>query len=291
MRPRVRPRALTALAAAAALWAAAAPAPAAGQPAREYPAVDVRRGGALLRRVTDVRDGTVRLTFTPRPDVCGTPNGIRTRGDARTHVGEGGMTLSWNQSRDVEWDDRCEPGPGRLALDVRDGEVTDVRFHVGGRWRAPEAGRRVTDLGAAPAPEVAAMLLAVAERGGGKAARQAIFPATLADSVSTWPALLRLARDSARPAEARKQALVWVARAAGDVAARGLTELTDDADREVRVQAVFALSRRPKDEAIPALTRVARTHRDPELRRQALFWLARIDDPRVVTLFEELLTR
>jgi HEAT repeat protein len=52
---------------------------------------------------------------------------------------------------------------------------------------------------------------------------------------------------------------------------------------------VFALSRRPREEAVPNLVRIARTHRDPEMRRQALFWLGRIDDARALALFEELL--
>jgi hypothetical protein len=36
---------------------------------------------------------------------------------------------------------------------------------------------------------------------------------------------------------------------------------------------------------------VARTNADPEIRRKAIFWLGQSDDPRVLALFEELLTR
>jgi len=32
-------------------------------------------------------------------------------------------------------------------------------------------------------------------------------------------------------------------------------------------------------------------HRDPEVRRKAIFWLAQSQDPRAVALFEEILTR
>jgi HEAT repeat protein len=52
---------------------------------------------------------------------------------------------------------------------------------------------------------------------------------------------------------------------------------------------VFALSQRPDEEGVPALIRIARTHRHPELRRQALFWLGQSGDPRALTLFEEIL--
>jgi HEAT repeat protein len=57
----------------------------------------------------------------------------------------------------------------------------------------------------------------------------------------------------------------------------------------VRKQAVFALSQRPTDEGVPALIRVVRTSPSGELRKSALFWLGQSDDPRALTLFEELL--
>jgi HEAT repeat protein len=52
---------------------------------------------------------------------------------------------------------------------------------------------------------------------------------------------------------------------------------------------VFALSQRPSEESVPALIRIARTNRHPELRKTALFWLGQSEDPRAITLFEELL--
>ena len=62
-------------------------------------------------------------------------------------------------------------------------------------------------------------------------------------------------------------------------------------DRDVREQAVFALSQRPHDEGVPALIRIAREKADPELRKKAIFWLGQSDDPRALALFEELLTK
>ena len=63
----------------------------------------------------------------------------------------------------------------------------------------------------------------------------------------------------------------------------------NDADLEVREQAVFALSQRPRDEGVPALISIARSNRSPELRKKALFWLGQSEDPRALALFEELL--
>ena len=54
--------------------------------------------------------------------------------------------------------------------------------------------------------------------------------------------------------------------------------------------AVFALSQRPDDEAVPILMDVARTAADAETRRTAMFWLAQSEDDRVLSFFESILT-
>jgi HEAT repeat protein len=61
-------------------------------------------------------------------------------------------------------------------------------------------------------------------------------------------------------------------------------------DRDVREQAVFALSQRPHDEGVPALIQIATSHHDPEIRRKALFWLGQSGDPRAIDVFERILT-
>ena len=62
-----------------------------------------------------------------------------------------------------------------------------------------------------------------------------------------------------------------------------------DPDREARERAVFAVSQLPRDQGVPLLVEVARTHRDPEIRRKALFWLGQSGDPRAIDVFEEVL--
>jgi HEAT repeat protein len=177
------------------------------------------------------------------------------------------------------------------VLEKRDGEIVALRFAVGGRWRP--AGTDVTDIGTVPAKDAADYLMSLASNLPGRAGRDAIFPATIADSAVIWPALIRLAKDEDRPRETRKQAVFWLGQAAGDAATAGLDSLSKDAsvDREVQKQVVFALSQRPKDEGIPILIRVAKTHRDPEVRRDAMFWLGQSNDPRAIALFEEVLTK
>src|SRR5689334_4053765 len=113
------------------------------------------RGAPLAQRVSAARDGTVRLTFTTRPDVCSDGrNGVRI---GRRDVGRTYVDDNSRRARDVEWDDDCQQGPGRLALDVRGGQVQALRFYVGGRWRP--AGADVTDLGQVPAEQAAGLLL------------------------------------------------------------------------------------------------------------------------------------
>jgi HEAT repeat protein len=66
-----------------------------------------------------------------------------------------------------------------------------------------------------------------------------------------------------------------------------------DVDPEigVRKKAVFALSQLPKDEGVPLLIGVARSHRSAEVRKQAMFWLGQSGDARALAFFEELLGR
>lgn len=225
---------------------------------------------SLGGRVAAAPDGTVRLTFAARPGVCG--NGVNIialecrdgRCGNRTITREGTF-----DGDDVECD--CQPGPVRVALTVRGGAVQSLRAYVGGPWATPAAGAVVTDLGAVATHDAVDFLLDLATRDDGRAGDEV--PATIADSVTVWPALLKLARHERVTRRTRRQAVFWLGQAAGDVATRGLTDLVDDAavDRAVKEQAVFALSQRPRDEGVPALIRVARTHRDREVRRKALF--------------------
>jgi hypothetical protein len=237
---------------------------------------------SIASKVARVPNGTVRMTFAAKPGICGSGNSIRSsNGRGRTSWGD-----NWNNSRDVEWETDCSMGPARVVLDRRGGELTDLRFYVGGRWRP--AASDVVDLG-----EAADYLLSIVQNDRGSVGRKAIFPATIADSAEVWPTLIKIARNSDLPRESRTQSVFWLGQAAGDAATANLNSLVLDnsVDREVREQAVFALSQRPRDEGVPALIAVARTNKDPEIRKKALFWLGQSGDPRALDLFEQLLTK
>lgn len=243
------------------------------------------QGQDAARRLDAIRDGRVRFTVNLRPEVCGSGQSIWRNGDRR-----GRTTWGDRYARDVEYDVDCEHGPGRVVIDKEGGRVREVRFYVGGKWRASSSA---TDLGQLATKDAANLLLTVARTNDGKGAHSAIFPLTVIDSVEVWRDLLQLARDDSRPRETRRQAVFWLGQLAEAPATAGLDELVGEAalDRDVREQAIFALSQRPRGEGIPALIKVVRTSRDPELRKKALFWLGQSDDPRGLQLIEELLAR
>ncbi len=91
----------------------------------------------------------------------------------------------------------------------------------------------------------------------------------------------------------RKQAIFWLGQKAGRRNLELLNETANsgDVDTELQKHAVFAISRRPKDEAVPLLIKIAKTHSKASVRKQAIFWLARVGDERALQLFEELLAK
>ena len=235
-------------------------------------------GQALTDRILAVREG-----------ICGDGESFirdRSRGEDNITTFDDG-NVRWSGK---SWRSRpCIPGPARVAITKSDGEVTRLRLYVGGEWTGSSGN--ITDLGMISAPVAAKALVSLANRAYN--ADKAIYAAIIADSAVVWPELLALAKDSRARTPTRKNAVFWLSQAAGDEATKGLSELAEDEaeDREVRDQAVFALSQLGHNEGVPILIRIAKTNRDPKIRRKALFWLGQSDDPRALKLFEEILTK
>jgi len=229
-------------------------------------------------RIAAIRDGTVRLAFNHRPDVCGDGAGV-------IRVGKDDVfRATWNGDREAA----CVAGPARVRVTRSGGRTTDVKVYVGGSWPASSDG--AIDFGLLPAPAAAWALVALATRDDG--AEEAVFAATLADSVVIWPDLMALARQGSAPAKCRRAAIFWMGQAAGEAITAGLVDVAEEAeaDREIREAAVFAISQRPNDEAVPTLIRLARTSNHASVRRQAIFWLGQSEDPRALGLIEEILS-
>ena len=102
--------------------------------------------------------------------------------------------------------------------------------------------------------------------------------------------LRRMARAHDEP-EVRGEALFWLSQAKDPETEALVREILASADSdELREKAIFALSQLPPKRAIPALrTLVEQQGASREVRKQALFWLAQVDDDSVLTVFDELL--
>lgn len=235
----------------------------------------------LASRVNAVRDGTVRFEYAAAPGVCGNGRGnIQVQREGRGQIARGEFDRR-------EWADDCEPGPVRVAIDVEGGRPSRLRAYVGGRWR----GEATRDLGAVPAAEAVDYLVGLAEAGPERVAKDAIFPTTIGDVEPPYRRLLAIAKDDRRPRTMRSDAVFWVGQGAAEIATHGLQEIVDDTngDREVRKSAIFAMSQQPAEQSVPALIRIAKGNRDPEMRRTAIFWLGQSGDARALAYFEALL--
>ena len=89
----------------------------------------------------------------------------------------------------------------------------------------------------------------------------------------------------------RGQALFWLAQRAGQKIAESAINdaIANDPETEVKKKAVFALTQMPAGEGVPLLIQVVRTNRNPEVRKQAMFWLGQSKDDRALAFIEEVL--
>ena len=224
-------------------------------------------------------DGRVEIVYASRPAACG---------DGRSYIGHVlGHTVAGTgvYERNSGWPERpCLPGPVRLEATVLDGEVTHLRAYVGPLATAV-AGARTIEV---PASEAASWLGQLVASGRSPVAGEAVLPLVLADAPDPWPLLLRVARDDDRPRALRTDALFWLGN--GVIDHLGLDDRASETpDDEMRSQAVFVLSQRPRGESVPELVEIARANKHASARRAAIFWLGQSGDPRAADTFAELL--
>jgi hypothetical protein len=245
---------------------------------------------SLAQRVRAVGDGTAEVRYATRPGICG--NG--TRGFS---IGRHSYFGEWNSSDDHDFMRACDPG-ARVRLRVEKGAVTDVRVAVGRGSARRASDDPVTDLGVVSSTEAASYFLGLAEsQAAGRGSHGAITAAVVADSVSVWQRLYTIATDTARVSSGtRRDAMFWVSRfAAAKVTGHGedIAAADEDDDRDdgndARDAALFALSQLRGRQGVEPLLAIARTHKDPQLRQKAIFWLGQSGDPRAALLFREIL--
>ena len=102
--------------------------------------------------------------------------------------------------------------------------------------------------------------------------------------------LLGLAVDNSLSAELRGHAL-WTAGQAGVAGAELVAMYDRVSDTEVKEKLIWVLSESRDRAATDKLIDIARTDKDHEMRKKALFWLGQKNDPRVRQILTEILTK
>jgi len=104
--------------------------------------------------------------------------------------------------------------------------------------------------------------------------------------------LIRIARKDADDS-VRRNAVFWLGQKASAESVRALKDIIESPgeERQLKEQAVFAVSQLPPERAVPMLIDIARTHRSSSVRKKALFWLGQTGDPAALKLFEEILLK
>jgi len=101
--------------------------------------------------------------------------------------------------------------------------------------------------------------------------------------------LVEIAKNDAS-SKVRGQAIFWLGQAGGRKEASEISNAIDnDPDTDVKRKAVFALAQMPSNEGVPLLIHVAKTNKNPAVRREALRWLGQTNDPRSLAFLEEIL--
>jgi hypothetical protein len=242
----------------------------------------------LERRIAAAGDTPAQFHFAARDGVCG--NGktyFRTEDDGwyGTFYSNDGMR-----------NDPCVNGPVRVVITRAGKEVVRVETYVG---PVPADAPPAQELGAVPAKEAVAYLLALAATGDGKPARDALTPAMLADSSVVTPALLEIAKNQSRSRDIRRSAINWLSRRRderGGVGAAGIAKALDQLVRDrtesetIRTQALGTIGRFDRGEGIPVLMGFA-GDADKWLAKQAFQTLSRSGDPRARQFVREQVKR
>ncbi|MGI8548730.1 MAG: hypothetical protein ACR2M1_15605, partial [Gemmatimonadaceae bacterium] len=204
---------------------------------------------SLAARVRSAPAARLQFEFPARAGACG---------DGQSFVSTGDNSFYGNYNIINGVSSRpCTPGPVSVVLDRADGAITSIATNVGPVNPAEGA----TDLGTVSAREAADYLMSLANSAEGRASRDAILPATLAEGVDISAALLALARNQDRPLETRRTALSSLAR--DDNPPREIADALvriardDNENQSLRQHAFSVLARLPHGAGIPMLEQLA----------------------------------
>ena len=103
--------------------------------------------------------------------------------------------------------------------------------------------------------------------------------------------LMDIALNPKEDIELRKKALFWAGQS-GVAISEMSTLYNRMSDTEIKEQIIFVLSQRQSDRtAMDKLFDIAKTEKDAELRKKAIFWLGQSHDPRVQQFLIDLINR
>jgi HEAT repeat protein len=103
--------------------------------------------------------------------------------------------------------------------------------------------------------------------------------------------LMDIALNPKEDIELRKKALFWAGQS-GVAISEMSTLYNRMSDTEMKEQIIFVLSQRQSDRtAMDKLFDIAKTEKDAELRKKAIFWLGQSHDPRVQQFLIDLINR
>jgi HEAT repeat protein len=253
----------------------------------------------LADRVNGAAPGAVQFTFPARPGVCGNGRSFIQTGNNSFYGSYSGSFIT-TSTGDVVRAEVCQNGPVRVVIDRAGREVISIQTYVG-TPTPPITPPTITavDLGKVSGQTAADYLLDIASKAEGRVGRDAIFPATIADSASTTDRLIVIAKNQALSRETRRSALsnmsnsvpagqVLPARAADAMVAIARDE-TDN--QQVRQQALSVLSRLEHGVGIPALVELSKQQGYTWLAKESIAALSRSGDPRARDFLRTALQR
>lgn len=241
------------------------------------PSVGTADAQSLESRVNAAPDGRVQFSYAARPGVCG---------NGRTYysTAPGNFNGTFYSGADVRMEP-CVPGPVRVVIDRADKLPLSVQTYVG---PLDSTMRGVTDLGRVRAQDAVDYLLSLASKVDGRAGRDAIGPAMLADSANSASQLLTIARNESLPRETRRTALNYMGRSTdgmqtipANVIDPILSIARDEQDNQnVRQGALSVLGRLDHGAGIPSLIQLSQQTDNTWLARESMQTLAVSGDPR-----------
>ena len=213
----------------------------------------------LMQRILAGGNGTVKMRYASRPNVCG--------GDRFVRMGEsiyisGGSNFTFVTGR-LSTHEPCSRGPAETRVEVYGGRIVNVKSAV-----ASSAGSADRDLGVVSTAKVTKLFLDMLARPDTHDDERVFVALMLADSSKVWPELVRMARNPAVPEQRRGKGLMW-AGFDGDVAAREpLAGFLRDASLSARIRqgAASGLAHLDDAAATRILTDFVRAPGDPDFR-------------------------